>query len=77
MVTVSGGALTVIVSALVAAALLLSFTWTVKAALFTAVFGVPVIAPLAVLNDKPAGSDPEVTDHTYPPVPPLAVTDCE
>ena len=37
-------------------------------------FGVPVIAPLAALSDKPAGSDPAVSEYVYGPVPPVALT---
>jgi hypothetical protein len=38
--------------------------------------GVPEITP-PPLKFSPAGSDPLVTDHAYPPVPPLAASDCE
>lgn len=37
--------------------------------------GVPEITPLARLN--PAGKLPEVIDHAYPGVPPLACNACE
>ena len=75
VVIVRAAGFTARVSAFVAVALLLSFTWTVKLA-FAAPFGVPVIAPLA-LSVNPAGSDPETTDQVLPPVPPVAVSVCE
>ena len=33
--------------------------------------GVPVIAPVDVLNESPAGSEPEVSDQEYGAVPPV------
>jgi hypothetical protein len=50
----------------------LSFTCTVKLG-EPAAFGVPLIVPLAD-NDSPAGRDPFISDHEYPPVPPLAAS---
>src|SRR5579862_6024734 len=38
------------------------------------VVGVPVIAPVAVANDKPWGRAPAVILYVYGPVPPEAVT---
>jgi hypothetical protein len=38
--------------------------------------GIPEIAP-APLSDSPAGSEPEATDHLYPPLPPVAASVCE
>jgi hypothetical protein len=35
--------------------------------------GVPLIAPVAASNDKPAGKVPVVTDHVYGGVPPVAI----
>jgi hypothetical protein len=52
-----------------------SFTCTVKALVPGAV-GVPLIVPLP-LKERPGGSEPAVTDHVYPPVPPLAASVCE
>jgi hypothetical protein len=70
VVTVNGGGATVMLSDCVAVAFELSFTCTVKFAV-PAVVGVPLIVPLAA-SDRPAGSEPRVVDHVYPPVPPLA-----
>lgn len=56
--------------ALVAVALTLSLTWTVKL-LVPAVVGVPVITP-AVLMVSPAGRVPAVLDQVYGVVPPVA-----
>ena len=36
--------------------------------------GVPVMAPVLVLSDRPAGRDPADTEYVYGPVPPVAVT---
>jgi hypothetical protein len=44
--------------------------------LFPTVVGVPVIAPLCVLNERPAGSA-GVTDHKYGCVPAEAPTEAE
>jgi len=38
-----------------------------------AVVGVPEIVPFAALRFKPAGSVPELMDHVYGVVPPVAV----
>jgi hypothetical protein len=51
----------VMLRAWVAAALELSFTWTVKFAV-PAVVGVPLILPVAA-SDSPAGSEPTVVDQ--------------
>jgi hypothetical protein len=40
--------------------------------LVTAAVGVPVIAPVAALNESPAGKVPLVSDHVYGAVPPVA-----
>ena len=37
-----------------------------------AVVGVPVICPVELFSERPAGKEPEVTDHVYGVVPPLA-----
>jgi hypothetical protein len=34
--------------------------------------GVPEIAPVLALSDRPAGKPPELIDHVYGPTPPLA-----
>jgi hypothetical protein len=44
--------------------------------LVTTVPGVPVIAPLCVFNERPAGSA-GVTDHKYGSVPPEPPTEVE
>ena len=59
--TVNGGVATVMLSARVAVALELSFTWIVKFAV-PAVVGVPLILPVAA-SDRPAGSEPMVVDQ--------------
>jgi hypothetical protein len=74
-VTVSGGGVTAMLSAFDAAVLLLSATVAVKFAVPAAV-GVPVMAPFTA-RFSPAGSEPLLTVHEYPPVPPLAVSACE
>jgi hypothetical protein len=51
----------------------LSLTLTVKAAAPAAV-GVPLTVPLAD-NESPAGREPLISDHEYPPAPPLAERD--
>src|SRR5579872_344377 len=51
-----------------------SFTCTVKFEFPGAVGVPPIVAPL---NESPAGSDPPLTDHVYPPVPPLAASPAE
>ena len=42
-----------------------------------AVVGVPVIAPVAAFNDRPAGKLPADTPNVYEPLPPVALTVCE
>ena len=49
-----------------------SFTWKVRAALFTALVGVPVMEPVEALSDRPAGSEPLMTDQVNGVVPPVA-----
>ena len=42
-----------------------------------AVVGVPVIAPVAAFNERPAGKLPtETLNNVYQPVPPVALTVC-
>ena len=53
----------------------LSVTCTVKFEVPGAA-GVPLILP-AALSVRGAGSEPTVTAHVYPPVPPLAAKVCE
>ena len=45
--------------------------------LVAAVVGVPVIAPLAAFNERPAGKVPAETLNVYEPLPPIALTVCE
>ena len=45
--------------------------------LVAAVVGVPVIAPVAAFNERPAGRLPADTLNVYAPVPPVALTVCE
>src|SRR3972149_4405203 len=72
-VVTAGYALTVMLSAFVAMALLSSVTCTVK--LDTpAVVGMPLISPVALLSVSPAGSVPTVSAHTYGVFPPAAVS---
>jgi hypothetical protein len=66
---VNGGGAIVMLSARIAVAFELSFTWTVKSAV-AAVVGVPLM--LLAASVSPAGNEPPVVDHVYPPVPPLA-----
>jgi hypothetical protein len=42
-----------------------------------AVVGVPVIAPVAALSERPAGKLPAETLNVYEPLPPVALTVCE
>ena len=72
VVTVSCGAAMEIVSDLVAVAPELSFTCAVNVAEPAAV-GVPPIVPPAD-RVRPAGNDPDASDHVYPPVPPVAAS---
>jgi hypothetical protein len=60
---------------LVAVVLPESFTCTVKL-LDPVAVGVPEIAPAAD-RVSPAGSDPALTDHEFPPAPPDAARACE
>ena len=39
--------------------------------------GVPVIAPVVALSERPSGNDPAETVKLYGAVPPLPVTVCE
>ena len=57
---------------LVCAGLSASTTLKVSGVAFTAAVGVPVIAPVAASNARPAGSVPAVIDHVYGTVPPVA-----
>ena len=54
-----------------------SVTLKVSAAADTAAVGVPVMAPVAVFSDRPAGNVPLVSDHVYGVVPPDAVSVAE
>jgi hypothetical protein len=54
------------------AGLLASVTLNVSGELLTTAVGLPAIAPVAALRDKPAGSVPLVSDHVYGAVPPVA-----
>jgi len=49
-----------------------SLTVKVTERLLTGAAGVPEIAPVAAASDKPAGSAPPLTDHSYGAVPPEA-----
>ena len=49
----------------------------VSAAPFAAAVGVPLSRPVDEFNVKPPGSVPEVSDHVYGMVPPLAANVCE
>ena len=62
----------VILTDLLTGGVLESATWNVRAAFVTACVGVPVIAPVAAFNMRPAGSVPLVSDHVYGGVPPVA-----
>jgi hypothetical protein len=53
-----------------------SVTWTRNTAV-PSVVGVPTMTPVSGFNDRPAGSDPEVTDQLYGIVPPVALISCE
>lgn len=64
-------ALITIESAFVADAPALSVTLAVKL-LVPEVVGVPVIAPVELLRDNPAGSVPDESDHVSGAVPPVA-----
>jgi hypothetical protein len=75
VVMLSGG-LMVMAKALFAAAVALSFTWTVKLEVAAAV-GVPVTVPVEEFRDKPAGSEPPLTDQVNGGVPPEAFNICE
>jgi len=54
-----------------------SVTLNVSAAPFAAAVGVPLSRPVDEFNVKPPGSVPEVSDHVYGMVPPLAANVCE
>ena len=77
----SGGAALVVVNVSVAVAvcagLLESVTAKVNEAPDTAAVGVPVMAPVEVFSDRPAGNVPLVSDQTYGVVPPVAASVAE
>ena len=75
MVIDSPGAAIWMLSACVADAELVSVTLTVKLAV-PAVDGVPPICP-PELRLRPAGNEPDDTDHVYDPEPPVACSVCE
>src|SRR5687767_7649837 len=75
VVTVNCADAIVMLIGLVAVAVELSVTCTVKFAV-AAVVGVPLITP-AALRDSPRGSDPLVTLQALLPLPPLAASVCE
>jgi hypothetical protein len=74
VVTLRDAGAIAMLNGLVAVVPKLSFTCAVKVPV-PAVVGVPVIPPLAA-SVSPAGSAPNVTDHVFPPLPPLAVRVC-
>jgi hypothetical protein len=74
VVTVSDAGAIAMLNGLVAVVPELSFTCAVNVAV-PAVVGVPVILPLAA-KVSPAGSAPNVNDHVFPPLPPLAARVC-
>lgn len=65
------GPLTFSEKVLAALAVTASVTVAVKL-LFAATLGVPEMTPVEALSVKPAGSAPDVIDHVYGVVPPLA-----
>src|SRR5579883_2509388 len=75
VVTVSGATVTAMLSGFDAVCPVLSVTVAVKFEV-PAVVGVPPMVP-PELRLRPAGSVPAVTDHVYPPVPPLAASVAE
>ncbi|CAB4575458.1 unannotated protein [freshwater metagenome] len=66
----SVAALIVIVKLLVAAVLLPLSVTVITNELDPAVVGVPLMTPVDELRLKPAGSEPEVTVKSFPPLPP-------
>ena len=48
-----------------------------SAVALAAAVGVPLIRPVDAFNARPLGSVPEVSDHVYGVVPPVAVSVCE
>src|SRR5882757_5381051 len=76
-----GGGVVVVVSVSAAVALCTGFpeslTLKVSAAPDTAAVGAPVMAPVAVFSDSPAGKVPLVSDQTYGVVPPDAASVAE
>jgi hypothetical protein len=75
VVTFNCGAAIVMLSDWVAVPFELSLTCTVNPAVPGAL-GVPLIVPPAE-SDSPVGSEPLLTDQTYPPLPPVAESVCE
>ena len=73
VVTVGGCTIvaTTILNACVPILFAASFSCTVNDAV-PAVVGVPVICPVELFSERPAGKKPKVTDHVYGVVPPLA-----
>jgi len=74
VVITTGAAAILIENALLAVVELLSVALTVKFAV-PAADGVPLICP-AELSDRPGGNAPDVIDHVYGGVPPLAARLC-
>jgi hypothetical protein len=54
-----------------------SVTLNMSAVAFAAAVGVPLIRPVDAFNARPLGSVPEVSDHVYGVVPPVAASVCE
>ena len=54
-----------------------SLTWKVSGVADTAAVGVPVMAPVAVFSDSPAGNVPLLSDQAYGVAPPDAASVAE
>jgi hypothetical protein len=54
-----------------------SVTLNVSAVAFAAAVGVPLITPVEEFSVKPLGKVPDVSDHVYGLVPPVADNVCE
>ena len=74
MTSAAGEMVSVKLTDCVSTGLLASVILNVSGELFTATVGVPAIAPVLALSDRPAGNVPLVSDQVYGVVPPVAMS---
>ena len=74
MVSVAGAMVKVRLTVLVCWGLLESFTWNARGVLVTLTVGVPVIAPVEALSERPVGRVPLAKLQVNGVVPPVAAS---